>query len=293
MQIELSAGDRNFYLPTKLGLITMNGKVFSMMFLGTLGLALGSNFRMFDNTGGCDCPSKHPQQKFCDDSLVIKAIVVQIRGAESTGGNQGMSMDMVIEVSVNELFKGNETLHSENVYLHSYGMCRFDMMLSVGQEYVFSATDIYQPGYFVIQRGCNWVQKWNSLTTEQINGLYGDYYDCRLCQISKTMTQSNPLDDYSFLQRSPIDGADEPIGMCYHNQQMAFRMRTYEDCETLYSACVVRGNECLWLENREYRKCMKKRAKELKKGRKNKAKQLSPQRRPRKPKLGNRRTIFS
>ena len=47
----------------------MNGKVFLMMFLGTLGLALSSSPQMFGATGGCDCPSKHPQQKFCDDSL--------------------------------------------------------------------------------------------------------------------------------------------------------------------------------------------------------------------------------
>lgn len=48
-------------------------------------------------------------------------------------------MDMLIEVRVNEMFKGDESIQLEStISIHTYGMCRFDMMLTVGEVYVLS-----------------------------------------------------------------------------------------------------------------------------------------------------------
>ncbi|PIK35024.1 putative metalloproteinase inhibitor 1-like [Apostichopus japonicus] len=242
----------------------LNVKVFMTVILAATPIVLSSNVNTFQRTGGCDCPSRHPQQTFCDESLVIKGTILSIGNAEVTGHDDGsMNMDMLIEVRVNEMFKGDERIQLEStISIHTYGMCRFEMMLTVGEVYVLSANDVHEAGYYVILRGCSWAQTWNSITQEQLNGLRGDYHDCHLCEISKSLTTYNVFEEYSFMDPAP--SANRPIGTCFHNQQMAFIMRRYEDCETLYSACVVHNDECEWLENREYRKCMKKRNKSTK-----------------------------
>lgn len=243
----------------------------AMVTLSSFPMMLCSNMGIHGGTGGCDCPSRHPQQKFCDESLVVKGTITRIGNAEVTGhhvNDGGMNMDMVIGVTVNEVFKGNETMLLEDtIFLHTYGMCRFEMMLHVGEVYLLSANDIYQPGYFMILRGCSWAQSWEAVTREQLNGLRRDYHDCHLCEVSNTLNTHNVFDDYSFLEEQ--SAADQPIGSCFHDRQMGMIMRQYQDCETLYSACVVRNDQCEWLENREYRKCMKKR-KKGQKGRKGK-----------------------
>lgn len=71
---------------------------------------------------------------------MIKGTILSIGNAEVTGHDDGsMNMDMLIEVRVNEMFKGDESIQLEStISIHTYGMCRFEMMLTVGEVYVLS-----------------------------------------------------------------------------------------------------------------------------------------------------------
>lgn len=203
---------------------------------------------------GCSCYARHPQEIFCSKStdFVVKAVVVSgkhIYRQNISLTEKRFSGLAYYNTYITKVYRGHDALKKtffpknnsetfnprrQKVIMYtsaSSGTC--GVYLQPGTKYLLSGTISNSK----LKVGtCDLVVPFHELSRQQRAGIRGAY-DCR-CS----------------LKRCPIGQfCDIPAGSCeWGGHSLGKEIK----CDMKHRACKKIGNECLWLEDQKYERCI-------------------------------------